>query len=305
MARMNSHVGRAALVMVMTSLGWSPEMVAAQNPGRQSFPSAQAASQALVVAAQHDDQQALTKLLGAGAGLIATGDDGQDRTDRQLFVEKYQQQHRWTEEPDGTTILYVGAENWPFPVPLVHTGSRWYFDADAGKQEVVMRRIGENEIEAIQVSQELVDAQKEYAASSGAGNNTGQYATRLISTNAKRDGLYWKGTGNDRSPIGPLLANADAGAGHSPTPFHGYYYRVLNGQGANAPGGAKSYDVNGRMTGGFAFVAYPAEYRSSGVMTFIVGQDGIVYQRDLGPKTAKIASAMRTYDPSSAWQKVE
>jgi hypothetical protein len=304
MARMSSHGRFAALAILTASMAWSPAMVSAQDPGRQTFSSAQAASQALIVAVQHDDRQALAGLLGGGAHLIATGDDSRDQADRQLFVEKYLQLHRMTMEPDGTTVLFVGAENWPFPVPLVHRRGRWFFDADAGEQEVVMRRIGENELEAVQVFQALVDAQRRYAATAHDGDASGQYAPKLISSDGKHDGLYWEGAGNDRSPIGPFLANADAAA-HGHTPFHGYYYRVLVSQGTHAPGGAKSYGVNGKMTGGFAFVAYPAEYRSSGVMTFIVGQDGVVHQRDLGPQTAKLAAAMRKYDPYKAWQKVE
>jgi Protein of unknown function (DUF2950) len=304
MARMRSHGRFAALAILTASLTWSPAIASAQDPGRQTFSSAQAASQALIAAVQRDDRPALSGLLGGGARLIATGDDSLDRADRQLFVEKYRQLHRMTMEPDGTTVLFVGAENWPFPVPLVHKSGYWFFDADAGQREVMMRRIGENELEALQVFQALVDAQRRYAATAHDGDASGRYAPKLISGGGKHDGLYWQGAGNDLSPIGPLLANAD-GAAHSPTPFHGYYYRVLVGQGAHAPGGAKSYDVNGRMTGGFAFVAYPAEYRSSGVMTFIVGQDGIVHQRDLGLQTRKLAAEMRTYDPHKAWQKVE
>jgi hypothetical protein len=255
-------------------------IAAAQGPAQSTFPSAQDAAQALVTAVQNDDQRALTDVLG-DAGLISTGDDSQDQTDRRMFVEKYQEMHRLTREPDGTTVLYVGAENWPFPVPLLDKGGHWSFDADVGRLEVVMRRIGENEMKAAQVCQELVEAEKEYVAT------TGHYARQLVSDSGKHNGLYWDEDHESlRSPIGPFLAQA--GAAHDPTPFHGYYYRVVSAK-----------------DGAVAFVAYPAEYRSSGVMTFIVGPGGTVYQRDLGPNTGQSATAIRSYAPDRAWQKVQ
>ena len=274
MKRMHSSVGCAALAILTASVAM------AQGPAQATFSSAQDAAQALVTAVQKDDQRTLTNVLG-DAGLISTGEDSQDQTDRQMFVEKYQEMHRLTREPDGTTVLYVGAENWPFPVPLMYKDGHWSFDADVGREEVAMRRIGENEMKAAEVSQELIEAEKEYRAT------TGHYARQLVSDSGKHNGLYWKEDHESlRSPIGPLLAQA--GAAHDPTPFHGYDYRVLSVKG-----------------GAVAFVAYPAEYRSSGVMTFIVGPNGKVYQRDLGSHTEQIATAMRSYAPGRAWQKVE
>jgi hypothetical protein len=257
MTRLHSSVGCAALILTAS-------IAAAQT----TFPSAQDAAQALVTAVQHNDRRTLAGVLG-DPDLISTGDDSQDETDRRMFVEKYQEMHRLTRESDGTTVLYVGAENWPFPVPILHKDGYWSFDADAGRQEVLMRRIGENEMKATQVCQELVEAEKEYMATNG------HYARQFVSDSGKHNGLYWEEDHQSLpSPIGPLLAKA--GAAHDPTPFHGYYYRIVG-----AKGGAVS------------FVAYPAEYRSSGVMTYFVGLDGVVQQRDLGPRTESAVNKAR------------
>ena len=213
--------------------------------------------------------------------------------------------HRLVKEPDGTTTLYIGAENWPTPIPLVNKGHSWYFDTEAGKKEILYRRIGQNEISAMRVCQELVAAEKEYHSTHN------EYAQTIFSDEGQHNGLYWKAAdGEPQSPIGPLVAAAVAG-GHAksrgvpPTPYRGYYYYILTRQGKNGPGGAKSYIVNGKMTEGFAVVAYPAKYRSSGVMTFIVNENGVVYQKDLGKETDVLAKAIREYNPSSSWQKLE
>jgi len=209
-------------------------------------------------------------------------------------------------EPDGTTVLYIGAHNWPTPIPLVNKGDAWYFDTDAGKKEILYRRIGRNELSAIRVCEELVAAQKEYSAV-----QHNEYAQKILSDEGQHNGLYWKAADAEpQSPVGPLVAAADAaGNGNthdgSATPYRGYYYLVLTRQGKNGPGGAKGYIVNGKMSEGFAFVAYPAEYRSSGVMTFIVNQDGVVYEKDLGKKSDVLAKAMKEYNPTSSWQKAE
>jgi hypothetical protein len=202
--------------------------------------------------------------------------------------------------------LYIGAHNWPWPIPLVNKGNSWYFDTEAGKKEILYRRIGRNEMSTTRVCQELVAAEKEYYAM-----QHDEYAQKIFSDEGQHNGLYWKVTGNEpQSPIGPLVAAAVAegyakGQAGPPTPYHGYLYHVLTSQGRNAPGDAKNYIVNGKMTEGFAFVAYPAEYRSSGVMTFIVNQDGVVYQKDLGNKTEVLGKAMKEYNPGSGWQKAE
>ncbi len=286
--------------------------LAAPQTGQQTFSSAEEASQALVTAMKNNDQQSLLKVLGPNAkSIVSSGDDAEDQKDRDEFLKKYQQMHRLVMEPDGTTTLYIGAENWPTPIPLVHKGSSWYFDTAAGKQEILYRRVGRNELAVIQTCSGLVDAEKEYYSQPHDGATDRQYAEKFFSDPGKQNGLYWEtASGQTSSPIGPLVAVAATENYPQPPdrnlePFEGYYFRILKAQGAKARGGAHSYLENGKMTRGFAFVAYPAEYRSSGVMTFIVDQDGIVYEKDLGPKTAAIAKTMTKYDPDSTWRKAD
>jgi len=279
-----------------------------QQPDQKIFSSAEDASNALFTAAQNNNEKAMLDILGPdGRQIVSSGDDAEDAESRANFVQKYQQMHRLAKEPDGTTTLYIGAENWPTPIPLMNKGNSWYFDTAAGEEEIVYRRVGRNEISAIRICQELVAAQKEYYAV-----QHNEYCPKIVSDEGQHNGLYWKAAeGEPESPVGPLVALAVVNDGDSkgpngaPTPFRGYYFRVLARQGKNGPGGAKSYIVNGKMTGGFAFVAYPAEYRSSGVMTFIINQDGIVYQRDLGKKTEALGKAIKEYNPNSRWQKAE
>jgi hypothetical protein len=293
----------AAVAILMTGCFSTRSM--AQQTGQKTFSSPEDASNALVAAAQSNDEKAMLDILGPdGKQIVSSGDEAEDAEGRANFVQKYQQMHRLVKEPDGNTVLYIGAENWPTPIPLVNNSSSWYFDTEAGKQEILFRRIGRNEISTISVCQELVAAQKEYYS---AQHN--EYAQEIFSDEGQHNGLYWKAAeGETPSPIGPLVASAFA-KGKSPdavpTPYRGYYYLILMCQGKNGPGGAKSYIVNGKMTEGFAFVAYPAEYRSSGVMTFIVNEDGVVYQKDLGKKTDAFAKAMKEYNPNSSWQKAE
>jgi Protein of unknown function (DUF2950) len=284
----------------------------ALQEGQQTFASAAEASQALVTALRNDDLQSLLRVLGPDAkDIVSSGDGNEDKNRRDQFVQKYQQMHRLVTEPDGTTTLYIGAENWPTPIPLVHRGRSWYFDTAAGKQEILYRRVGENELTVIHVCHELVDAQKEYYAQPRDGDSQRQYAQKILSDPGRHNGLYWKAdSGEADSPLGPLVAAAEQGgytehADSKPQPFHGYYFLILKGQGPHMSGGTRSYSVDGRMTGGFAFLAYPAEYRSSGVMTFLVNQDGIVYQKDLGSKTAEIAKAIARYDRDSSWHKAD
>jgi hypothetical protein len=279
--------------------------------GQQTFSSAADACEALVSALQASDQQALSAILGSDAkDIISSGDEAEDADDRAQFVQKYQQMHRLVTEPDGTTSLYIGAENWPAPIPLAHKGNAWYFDTAAGKQEILYRRVGKNELAAIQVCRELVDAEKEYDAQPHDGDKNPQYAQKFSSDPGKHNGLYWEtASGETPSPIGPLVASAategSTETDQRPQPFEGYYFRILKGQGTKAPGGSRTYIVDGKMTRGFAFVAYPAEYRSSGVMTFIVAQDGIVYEKDLGPRTAEIAKTLPRYGRDASWRKAD
>jgi hypothetical protein len=278
----------------------------AQQPGQKMFSSAEEATNALVTAAQANDEKMMLDILGPdGKQIVSSGDETEDANSRADFVKRYQEMHRLVKEPDGTTVLYIGAHNWPAPIPLVHKGNSWYFDTEAGKKEILCRRIGRNEMSAIRICQELVAAQKEYSSEHK------EYARQIFSDEGQHNGLYWKAAGGEpQSPIGPLVASAVAegyakGQQGAPTPYRGYYFHILTRQGKHAPGGAKNYVVNGKMTEGFAFVAYPAEYRSSGVMTFIATEDGVVYQKDLGRKTGLLAKAMKEYDRNPSWQKAE
>ncbi|MGD0403394.1 MAG: DUF2950 domain-containing protein [Candidatus Acidiferrales bacterium] len=295
-------VATAALLLFAS---FSPSALA-QQKGQKTFSSADEACHALVTALKNSDDQALLQILGPdGKEIISSGDPVEDAATRTNFVSKFHQMHRLVVEPDGTTTLYIGAENWPTPIPLVNKNGAFYFNTEAGKQEILYRRIGRNEMSAIRVCQELVAAQNEYFAKE---NN--EYAQKLASDAGKKDGLYWADADKQsQSPIGPLVANASVPNGAPknlntpPTPFHGYYFRIVTRQGKDAPGGAADYIVNGKMTGGFAFVAYPAEYRNSGVMTFIVGKDGVVYEKDLGKKTEAAAKSIKSYDPDTSWKK--
>ena len=294
-----------AIAVLLT--GWSVAFSMAQQAGQKTFSSPEDASNALVTAVQSNDESAMLDILGPdGKQIVSSGDETQDARSRADFVERYQEMHRLVKEPDGTTTLYIGAKNWPTPIPLVNQGGSWYFDTEAGKKEILYRRIGRNEISTIRVCQELVAAEKEYYST-----QHDEYAQKIFSDEGQHNGLYWKAAdGEPQSPIGPLVASAVA-EGYAqrqdgaPTPYRGYYYRILTRQGKHNPGGAKSYIVNGKMTEGFAVMAYPAEYASSGVMTFIVDEDGVVYQKDLGKKTDVLARAMKEYNPDSSWQRAE
>ena len=283
----------------------------AQPAGQKTFSSPDEASRALIRAVQAGDEKDLLEIFGPeGKEIISSGDKVEDQKSRDAFAEKYQRMNRLVEEPDGTVRLYVGAENWPMPIPLVNRKDAWYFDTSAGKEEILFRRIGRNEIATIGVLRELVAAQKEYYSKT-LDDSVKQYAQKFISDQGKHNGLYWNASNREtESPIGPLLAYASS-EGYAkklsslPSPFQGYYFRVLMGQGKHASGGAKNYIVNGKMTRGFAFLAYPAQYANSGMMSFIINQDGILYQKDLGPKTADLANALDEYDPDKTWVRVE
>jgi Protein of unknown function (DUF2950) len=297
----------AAAASLMTLLLLSVHSSAQQN-NEKTFGSPGDAVLAVYNAAKSNDQAALNAIFGSNANAILhTGDAVADNKIQADFVRRYDQMHRVVIEPDQSVTLYVGAENWPMPIPLVKNGSgAWYFDTEAGMKEILYRRIGTNENDAIEVLHALVDAQREYASEAHDGDKTKHYALKFVSTEGKQDGLYWKTSENETpSPIGPLMVGA-AGEGYTlkqgqSAPFHGYYYRMLTKQGAAAKGGARDYLVNGQLSRGFAFVAYPAEYRNSGVMTFLVNQDGIVYETDLGPDTEKLAAAMSEYNPDNTW----
>ena len=300
----------AILTAALLLAGFFPLRSAAQEKGQKSFPSAEAASAALLMAVDSNDEKAMLAVLGPDAKpVIFTGSVDEDSERHANFCRRYMELHRLVNEPDGTTTLYIGAENWPVPFPLVQKGGAWYFDTEAGVKEIQYRRIGHNEMAAIHVCHELVAAEKEYYSRR---NNV--YAAKIASDAGQKSGLYWPVSGTEsESPIGPRIAAASvdegAGSGSSassrPVPFQGYFFGVLTRQGKNAPGGATDYVANGKMTAGFAFLAYPAEYRVTGVMTLIVNQDGVVYEKDLGEKTADLAKAIKEYDPDSTWHNVE
>jgi len=300
----------AVLVLFALSLGSSLAPTFAQQPGQRTFSSAEEAASALFAAMQVQDEELPLTILGpAGKDVISSGDPVEDSDTRASFVVKYQEMHRFVTEPDRTVTLVVGAENWPFPIPLVQNNGSWYFDTIAGKDEILFRRIGKNELAAMDACRELVYGQKQYFAHPPA-NLPKQFAQQLVSDEGGHNGLYWHGASDEfASPINPLIAyarqNLPTNQVGEHVPFNGYLFRILTSQGPHAPGGAKNYVVNGRMTGGFAFVAYPAEYRSSGVMTLIIDQSGTIYEKDLGPDTTKLAQAMTAFDPDSTWHKAE
>jgi hypothetical protein len=280
----------------------------AQESGQKTFAAMPDASKALYDAVKSGDKSAMEAVLGASsAPILSSGDPVQDQKNADFFTQHYEQMNRWGKETNGDETLFMGAENWPFPVPLKKSAAgKWYFDSKAGVEEVLYRRIGNNELAAIRVSEALADAQADYFAELHDGDTVHQYAQKFVSDEGKQNGLYWKtAEGEPQSPIGPVFKYAAAeGYTKNADPFHGYFYRIITAQGAAAPGGAKSYIVGGKMTGGFAFVAYPAEYRNSGVMTFVVNLNGAVYEKDLGSKTVDLVKAMTAINPDNTWRAV-
>jgi hypothetical protein len=262
---------------------------------------------ALAAAVKSGAARSMVRVLGPDAAeIVESGDSVADENLRKRFLDAYDAKHGVSYDGDRKAILIVGADDFPFPIPLTRSRSGWEFDADAGRQEILYRRIGRNELDAIQTCLAYVDAQNDYA-DKDRGAGTGVYAQRFVSSPGKKDGLYWQADGEE-SPLGELVADA-SNEGYKvsdePHPYHGYYYRILTRQGPNAPGGALNYVVNGKMIGGFALVAYPATYGNSGVMTFVVNHAGTVYQKDLGGRTEAIAGRMKAFDPDQTWRKVE
>jgi len=298
----------SGIVAAVAWLGVSAAAVAGE-PSQMTFASPEQAVDALVAATQADKTADLQKILGpSGRKVIYSGDRIADKEGREKFVAAYAQKHAIETPSDAKAILIISADEWPFPIPLVKRGDAWRFDTKAGADEILNRRIGRNEFNAIQVCGAIVDAEHEYASKDRTGSGYLEYAQKFMSSPGKRDGLYWPLTAGEESPIGPLVVSARAegygprGAHEKRSPYHGYYYRILKKQGKDARGGAYSYVVHGRMIGGFALVAFPAKYGDSGVMTFIVNQDGVVYEKALGPHTATIARAMTTFNPDASWK---
>lgn len=305
-----TRASHSKLFRGLASLPAALLVTASMACAQEHFTSTEAAANALVNAAGSGNAKAILKVLGREASSIVTsGDPVADKTARLRFVEAYGVKHQLTMDGDAKAVLVIGQEDFPFPIPLIREEGMWQFDAAAGRQEILYRRIGRNELDAVQACLAYVDAQNEYADKDRTGAGLGMYAQRIMSSPGKKDGLYWPDTqGNDESPLGELAAKAATegyrvGAGR--VPYHGYYYKILTRQGPAAGGGALDYVVNGKMIGGFALVAYPAEYRNSGVKTFIVNYSGAVYEKDLGSRTAEIASRMMYFNPDNTWQKVD
>ncbi len=310
--------GKSALFAVTAMLGailvslCFPASSTAAAPKQKTFSSPEKAVQALVGALKDGDKAGVRAILGpSGEQLISAGDPVVDRRHRDNFLVAYEELHRFDQTGKSKAILVIGKNEWPFPIPLVAKNKRWRFDTEAGKQEILDRWIGRNELETIQTCLAIVDAQREYAMGDDAGNAMHEYAAKFASDPGKKNGLYWETKeGETQSPLGELVARAkaegySAGKSGGPIPYHGYFYRILARQGEHAAGGAFDYMVRGHMIGGFAVVAYPANYGSSGIMTFIVNHDGVVYQKDLGQDTAVTAKMLEAFDPGPGWKKVE
>jgi hypothetical protein len=285
--------------------------MACSRPSHQKdFGSAQEAAQALIDAAESDDLRGLLEVLGTEAeAVVSSGDPVQDRNSRARFVQSYSTAHTLNTSAADVTTLEVGTDAWPFPFPIVQRNGRWKFDSAAGAEEIINRRVGANELSTIQSCLAFVDAEREYYVRNAERDSLLHFAQRLVSTEGRRDGLYWPTSGNETpSPLGEAFAHArsegyfEQGVSKS-TPYHGYVYRLLKAQGPHAAGGAYEYRVNGKMLGGFALLASPAEYGNSGVMTFIVNHDGVVFSKDLGPDTAKTALAIEAFDPDQSWKR--
>ena len=305
-----SALARIALATLVVAAGcFAPVAGAAES--QRSYASADEAAVALVNAVKARDKAGMVAILGPGSGTwLASGDAVADRSAAEGFVAAFEKKHAIVPDGDARAKLTIGDDDWPFAFPLEKVGGRWRFDTVAGKDEMLARRIGRNELDVINVMLAIVDAQRDYASVDRDGNRALEYARKFLSGKGKHDGLYWpEKAGEAPSPLGPLMTTASGegyalGKSKTPTPYHGYHFRMLTAQGPAAPGGALDYVVRGRMIGGFAAIATPAKYGSSGIMTFIVSHDGVVYEKDLGPQTASKAAAIRKFDPGQGWTAV-
>jgi hypothetical protein len=287
----------------------TPDASAMAGPpaGVATFATAEAAVDALIAAGEKQDNAALAALLGPGTeALLSSGDPVADRRTRDAFLTRYHTYHELVAGGPDQLVLLTGEDRWPLPIPLVRTNGRWWWDGASGARELVMRRIGADELRTIDVMKGFVEAESDYAATGHDGGSPGVFAPKLRSSPGKQDGLFWEVAPDERpSPAGPFLAAANAQgyamSGGVSTPYHGYLFRILTSQGVDANGGARSYLADGRLAGGFALLAYPASYGSSGIMTFMVNQDGVVWQRDLGKDTASLAAAITQFNPDDHW----
>ncbi|HXB72963.1 MAG TPA: DUF2950 domain-containing protein [Candidatus Acidoferrales bacterium] len=285
-------------------------MPAAPQASQPTFGTPQEAAQAIMDAAEHNDTAALLKLFGPGGkDIVESGDPTADTQSRAEFARTAHEKLKINQDPSNPNraALSIGAQDWPFPVPLVRKDGKWHFDAPAGKVEILAHRIGENEVNAVEVCRGYVEAQMEYAAREHDKGGVLEYAQKIVSSPGKEDGLYWEGASKSLVPkafVNAAAANVAEGA-RKLDRYHGYYFRILKAQGPDAPGGAFDYVVKGKMIGGFALVAYPAEYAVSGVKTFVVNHQGTVYEKDLGPNTAALARQMARINPDKSWRPVE
>ena len=298
------RVVAAVVIAIFGLVGTSPTAAA-----QKSFATADEAVKTAIAAARSNSEKDLLAIFGAQANdLLSSGDPVADKERRANFLAAYDQKNRLVTEGENM-ILVIGNNDWPFPIPIVKKSEGWVFDAAKGREEILNRRIGQNELDVIQVSLAYVDAQREYAMKVRGKEGLLEYAQKFRSDAGKKNGLYWEAkVGEEQSPLGAFAARARSEgykAGDKPVPYHGYYYKILTAQGKSAPGGAYSYIVKGKMIGGFALVAYPAEYGNSGVMSFIVNHDGKVFQKDLGKNTASVAQNMKEYNPDSSWIEVK
>jgi hypothetical protein len=296
------------VAVAMLLLGAFSASLAAGTP-QKSFPSPEEAVKSLVAALRANDEKEMFAILGPGSReLISSGDEVADRAGREKFLKAYDQLNGLQKETGDTMVLHIGADNWTMPIPIIKKGTTWLFDIDKGKEEILNRRIGRNELHVIEVLYAYVDAQHEYASKDCRGGGKVEFAQKLISTEGNRDGLYWEAKeGEEESPFGPLIAQATREGYNKKSrlsPFHGYYFKILKGQGKHAEGGSYNYLVKGKMILGFAIVAYPAEYGNSGVMTFMVNQEGTIYEKNLGKNTRRIAETIKIFDPDKTWTKV-
>ena len=275
---------------------------------QQVYKTPEDAATALASAVKSGSSRDILKVFGRDAvDIMVSGDEVADREARERFIGAYDAEHNVVVEGDKASLV-IGADNFPFPIPLTRQNAGWKFDTAAGRLEILYRRIGRNELDAVQTCLAYVDAQNEYAEKDRTGAGSGVYAQHIVSSSGKKDGLYWPASDGDVSPLGEFIAQASAEgykAGEGRTPYHGYYYRILTRQGPNAPGGTLNYVVKGKMIGGYALVAYPAGYGNSGVMTFLVNHSGTVYQKDLGDYTTRLVSRMMWFDPDQTWKKVD
>lgn len=303
----------ALLAAAIPTFAQTQSATPAKTAAQKTFTSPEDAAKALVDAVRASDVNMLLAVVGPDSrSWLLSGDNVADRESWKRFLAAYDQKNVITRESDVKAVLSVGDDGWPFPAPIAKKGSKWMFDIAAGKEEVLNRRIGRNELDTVQTMLAIVDAQREYAAVDRDGNGLTEYARKFISSPGKKDGLYWPTKADEpQSPLGPLVgAAAREGyvtqvSGAPPQTYHGYHYRMLTAQGKAAPGGAFDYLVNGRMIGGFAVVGYPDKYGVSGVMTFIVNYDGVVYEKNLGPSTQTEATRMTRFNPDQSWKKSE